>query len=295
MAKNHPRVTIIGDAAATMIVYKITNTVTGSGYIGISTRSLAHRVSEHVYEAMGCGSMAPLHVSMRNRGLGAFTAEVLERHPDIDALNAAEIRLIAEYGTFSGRGYNQTEGGGGLMGVTSTWTAERNRAKRKLTEDDIRAILLDSRPANVIAAEYGFAAKSTVTMICRGQRYKDLYDKVCATLPPEVVERNLKFRSNPRPHMQGDLHHMRRNPDLARQGGEKRRGKKNAGVGDANKHRRSLTEDDIRMILTDPRTAGAIASALGKGRTLIVNIRQGKKYTDVVQKIKAEFDDALNP
>jgi hypothetical protein len=283
-----PRVTILGDATAAMIVYKITNTVTGRSYIGISTRSLGRRVREHVYEALCCGSMNPLHVSMRNRGLEVFTAEVLEQHADLDALNAAEIRLIAQHGTFGlPRGYNQTAGGGGLMGIESTWTTARNRANRKLTEDDIRAILLDTRPGTELAAEYGIA-RSTITQISRGLIYKDLYDKVCATLPPEVVERNLKFRTNPRPHKTGDLHHMRRDPELARRLGETKRGKKNAGVGESNKARRSLTEDDIRMILTDPRNDGQIAGALGLGRTIIWNIRAGRKYADVVAKIRSE-------
>ena len=283
-----PRVTILGDANAAMIVYKITNTVTGRSYIGISTRSLGRRVREHVYEALACGSNAPLHVSMRNRGLDVFTAEVLEQHADLDALNVAEVRLIAQHGTFEKFGYNQTAGGGGLAGITSTWTTERNRARRKLTEDDVRAIMLDTRPATVIAAEYGIASRSTITLICRGQRYKDLYEKVCATLPAEVIERNLKFRTNPRPHKQGDLHHMRRDPELARRHAEKIRGTKNAAVGESNKARRSLTEDDIRMILAAPFPTQDLADALGKSHTLIHNIRSGKKYADVVARIRAE-------
>lgn len=283
-----PRVTILGDAKATMIVYKITNTVTGRSYIGISTRSLKHRVADHVHVAMNTGSTAPLHVSMRNRGLEAFTAEVLEQHETLDALNAAEVRLIAQYGTFEKFGYNQTAGGGGLAGVTSTWTVERNRAKRKLTEDDVRAILLDTRPEHEICAAYGFAGKGVVSSLCRGRIYKDLYEKVCATLPPEVVERNLKFRSAPRPHKTGDLHHMRRDPELARRTGEKKRGMKNPAIGESNKARRSLTEDDIRMILAAPFPTQDLADALGKSHTLIHNIRSGKKYADVVAKIRSE-------
>jgi hypothetical protein len=282
-----PRVTILGDAKATMIVYKITNTVTGRSYIGISTRSLKHRVADHVHEAMNTASAAPLHVSMRNRGLDVFTAEVLEQHDDLAALNTAEVRLIAEHGTFGWRGYNQTAGGGGLMGITSTWTTARNRANRKLTEDDIRAILLDTRQAKEICAQYGLS-KGAVSSIARGKIYKDLYDNVCATLPPEVVERNLKFRTGPKPHKRGDLHHMRRDPELARRTGEKKRGKHLPHISARNIANRTLTEDDIRAILADTRITQDIADEFGKSYTLIHNIRSGKKYADVVARIRSE-------
>lgn len=281
----NPSVTILGDARATMIVYKITNTATGRSYIGISTRSLGHRIREHVYEALTYGTITPLYRSMRSRGLGVFTAETLEQHDTIEALNEAEIRLIAQYGTFK-TGYNQTAGGGGNRGVESPWTVERNRSKRKLTEEDIRAILLDTRPAVALGAEYG-VQQSTISSICRGRIYKDLYEKVCATLPPEVVERNLKFRSNPRPHKRGDLHHMR-DPERARRHSEKLRGKPVPHTSARNIANRSLTEDDIRLILADKRPVQQIAAEFGKSATLIRNIRSGKKYADVVQKIRAE-------
>lgn len=49
-----------------------------------------------------------------------------------------------------------------------------------------------------------------------------------------------------------------------------------------------MTEDDIRTILTDTRKVQALADALGVSYSVIRNIRRGKKYADVVAKIKRE-------
>jgi hypothetical protein len=46
------------------------------------------------------------------------------------------------------------------------------------------------------------------------------------------------------------------------------------------------------VILTDPRGSAALAASLGKSKTLIRDLRSGKKYADVVQKIRAEIENA---
>lgn len=180
-----------------------------------------------------------------------------------------------------------------LTGRASPWTGERNRTNRKLTEEQVRAILLDPRTPAEISADYGIS-RPHICNIMKGNSYSEWVAVARAEFGDRIIDRKEAERQRGRPHMRGDNHPWRRNPELVRQHSEKLKGRKAPETSEANKRRRSLTEDDIRMILTDPRTCVAIGAAIGKSKGLIRDIRAGKKYADVVQKIRLELGDAVN-
>lgn len=98
-----------------MLVYLIRNRETGKGYVGITSKSLEQRWSQHCWTAKR-GEGRALHRAIRRYGVDAFEVSVLESHENLDDLNAAEVRLISKLGTFIPQGYNLTLGGEGVLG-----------------------------------------------------------------------------------------------------------------------------------------------------------------------------------
>jgi group I intron endonuclease len=341
---------LVGDITGRLVVYKLTNTVNGKSYIGISTRGLWRRLSTHAQGCDGAGLQYAIYAAFRKYGKEAFSAEVLARAETLDELLALECALIAEHGTYDkGCGYNETLGGQGtlghfhsaetiakimakshspessasrsakLKGRKNWWsagenspmhrfevkqkiieaatgrpnpgTAERNKSARRLTEDQVRAILLDPRMLHEIGADYGLSP-THIGNIMAGRRYSEWVAKARAEFGDLIDARMQVARHRSYPQRGGDNHPFRRKPELARRVGEKLKGRKAPETSEANKQRRSLTEDDIRVILTDPRTGVELAEFFGKSTPLIYAIRAGRKYADVVQRIRAEIESS---
>ena len=100
------------------LVYLATNTVNGKLYVGVTRRSLAHRMSEHKSRA-NKGSKNPFHAAIRKYGWDAMEWKVLETDVAIEQLDSRESHWIDHLGCkASGRkGYNRTDGGGGTVGM----------------------------------------------------------------------------------------------------------------------------------------------------------------------------------
>ncbi len=98
-----------------MIVYKITNRVTGAAYIGVTTKTLGVRYSNHWTRARGkAGRLSALHRDMRRFGEDAFTVEAVASALDVRGLFEAEVLLIETHRThWRDGGYNLTRGGDG--------------------------------------------------------------------------------------------------------------------------------------------------------------------------------------
>lgn len=116
-----------------MIVYRLTNRLNGMSYVGITTRGLKRRLADHRRQAAQNPRWV-LHRAIQKNGMDAFDAETLEEAADIDALNAAEKRWIAQLGTLHPNGYNLTSGGRGACGFKQSEsqrkaTGERSRGK----------------------------------------------------------------------------------------------------------------------------------------------------------------------
>lgn len=101
-----------------MLIYRITNTVNSKSYVGLTSRSVRQRWTEHRRDAKK-GSSLPLHSALRKYGPDSFKIEVLEECDSIEYLCEREQHWIQELGTFGG-GYNATAGGEGSIGHTVT-------------------------------------------------------------------------------------------------------------------------------------------------------------------------------
>jgi group I intron endonuclease len=95
------------------VIYKVTNTVNGNFYIGQTKTTLSRRWSKHCSDARS-GAGWILADAIRKHGAGVFVKEILEECVDKDALNAAEVRWIADLKPV----YNACAGGGGLGAPT---------------------------------------------------------------------------------------------------------------------------------------------------------------------------------
>lgn len=97
-----------------MLVYKVTNDISGKSYVGLTSRSVKQRWAEHKRAAKQ-GSTLPLHYAIRKYGHDNFGIEILEECFDTEHLREREQYWIKTLGTF-GSGYNATIGGDGSPG-----------------------------------------------------------------------------------------------------------------------------------------------------------------------------------
>ena len=108
-------------------VYKITNTVNGKAYIGISIREpIQGRIKAHL---SGQGNRL-LARAIKKYGQDAFTYEVLESNVFDEFLPELEVAYIANYNTVAPHGYNLTYGGEGA-GRPCDETRERMSEARR--------------------------------------------------------------------------------------------------------------------------------------------------------------------
>ncbi len=106
------------------VIYKITNSVNGKCYIGVTYRGIEKRLDEHWRDARK-GQTRHLQRAMMKYGRDAFSIEKIA-----DAVNkreaiAIERGTIAAHGTLSPRGYNLSMGGDGGIGMVHTASARK--------------------------------------------------------------------------------------------------------------------------------------------------------------------------
>lgn len=122
-----------------MLVYSITNTITGEMYIGQTTQSLESRMRNHV-SACNSGRTTKLYVAMRKYGVDKFKSEVIAYAESKDVLDELEAYYIQKYDTVR-HGYNM--GLGGKINVMcSDEVAEKH--DRIMRSDEVRSKISNS-------------------------------------------------------------------------------------------------------------------------------------------------------
>jgi len=167
-----------------MQVYKITNTVNGHAYVGITQCDLHKRWREHQCAAR-TNKMQRLYRAMRKYGVENFTIEALCQAADEQELKALERKYIAELNTYAGNGngYNLTDGGDGPLRF-SLKTGEKVY-NAKLTEEVVAFIRLDeNRTLNnrelleLVKEKFGIlCARDTLRDARRGDAWAHLNEK----------------------------------------------------------------------------------------------------------------------
>ncbi|MCC6776661.1 MAG: GIY-YIG nuclease family protein [Hyphomicrobiales bacterium] len=136
------------------VVYKITNRLTGAGYVGITRRGADTRFSMHWKASKREDSV--LYRAMRKYGRDAFGIEVLASTSSDSELCVLERRFIAEHRTYvADGGYNMTRGGEGSPSICDETRANmRAAASLRMQNQIIRqkiSLSLKGRPRSAVA------------------------------------------------------------------------------------------------------------------------------------------------
>lgn len=99
-----------------MIAYLITNLTNGRKYVGITTKTLAHRWNSHKALARA-GIRTALCAAIRKYGSDNFLVEQIASGLSTEGLKDSERHLIRQHGSRSPKGYNMTDGGDGTNGL----------------------------------------------------------------------------------------------------------------------------------------------------------------------------------
>lgn len=106
-----------------MIVYLITNTRNGKRYVGWTSLSLERRWFLHQHRK----SCKALHSAIKKYGVDNFMIEVLFLVSTKEQASDFEIEYIKRYNTKAPNGYNLTDGGEGVTGLSDDVRLKRNR------------------------------------------------------------------------------------------------------------------------------------------------------------------------
>lgn len=110
-----------------MLVYQVVNAINGKRYIGITIHAPEKRLKGHLSAARSGSDNGAFHRALRKYGAHLFSVAVIEKHETIEALKAAEVRLIAELQPE----YNSTTGGDGRPGGGESHFTPEGRAKMR--------------------------------------------------------------------------------------------------------------------------------------------------------------------
>lgn len=112
-----------------MYLYKITNTVTGNVYIGITRTLIRDRWKAHVWSARN-NIKSALYDAMRSYGIDKFTIECIKKFDNEQDLLQAERDTIAYYRELYGKTYNILDGGISYFPIKDK-EAWKNKLKEK--------------------------------------------------------------------------------------------------------------------------------------------------------------------
>lgn len=128
------------------VIYKITNTLNGKGYVGQTRQKLNRRINGHKNSNKKYGVDAAISkYSWEN-----FTVEIIEECP-VEQLNEREIFWIAEFNSKVPNGYNLTDGGDGGSNPSEETRKRMSVAKKGKPSPLKGKSLSDEARANISA------------------------------------------------------------------------------------------------------------------------------------------------
>lgn len=118
-----------------MIIYKITNKLTGKCYIGQTSRTLSTRWKEHCNQ-----NYCIVDKVIKKYGKDNFSIEEIDCAETLDELNSKEIYWINYYNSKVPNGYNIADGGAGVPLVkTDEWKMKIGNSNRGNKRPDLSA------------------------------------------------------------------------------------------------------------------------------------------------------------
>jgi len=121
------------------IIYKLTNTVNGKEYVGLTSSTIDNRWRQHIYASRHKNTKTHLVRAIRKYGKEAFTSQVLCSCRTVEDAEEMERHFIAEHDTLS-NGYNMTAGGNCTTGLSG----ELNGMYGKTHTPDVRQKLSET-------------------------------------------------------------------------------------------------------------------------------------------------------
>jgi len=119
------------------IIYIATNVVNGKRYVGITRRTLRHRMSGHKAAAKAGCTAGKFYNAIRKYGFEAFSFEVFKECSSFKEAQSEEIRIISELKPE----YNTALGGQGALGYRhSPEIIERIASKRRGKPNPLKGI-----------------------------------------------------------------------------------------------------------------------------------------------------------
>lgn len=97
-------------------IYLITNLINDKKYVGLTTKSLRERFDAHLNRA--CHERSVIQKAIKKYGKENFSIIEIDNALTKEDLFNKEREWIAKYDTYLGWGYNQTEGGGGIVNMS---------------------------------------------------------------------------------------------------------------------------------------------------------------------------------
>ena len=108
-------------------IYKVTCSITGKSYVGLTVDTLRQRWTNHACQAAKKHSRMLLHKAIRKYGRENFSMIELSTHASLEDASTAERKAILDHGTMKPTGYNLAEGGAGTPGVSRPHSSETKR------------------------------------------------------------------------------------------------------------------------------------------------------------------------
>ena len=94
-----------------MVVYKITNKISGKLYIGQTVQKVSTRWIQHKCDAKTRKYHSVLHRAMNKHGIENFEIKIIARCNSMEEMNHREAYYINTFNTLAPNGYNAAEGG----------------------------------------------------------------------------------------------------------------------------------------------------------------------------------------
>jgi group I intron endonuclease len=173
------------------VVYRIRNTVNSKVYVGITTRPVAVRWRQHIYDSTHQPRLA-IHRAIRKYGVEAFSFEVLEICEGLDELLARESDWIRTLDSQLPHGYNTTAGGRGRVGaplseehkrkIALANTGRKNGPEMRAKMQQIALNRSPEHVAKISAARSGQRLTEATKEKIRAARAVQVFS-------PEVIER----------------------------------------------------------------------------------------------------------
>lgn len=170
-----------------MIIYKATNIVNQKVYIGLTSRPLSKRKTEHFWDAKNYAYNSKFHKALRKYGEKSFSWEIIDYAHNMEELNERESYWISFYNS-NKEGYNLTSGGLGATGYKYTDEDKKKVSMAHRGEKSSSATIVEEVAKVIInllvetnmsykeISEKTNVSISIIKQINHGQSWKHLYD-----------------------------------------------------------------------------------------------------------------------